>query len=100
MTGPRGRSDEAAARTVIRRVAFAVCLILCASSPLLSQTTTSTLTGRVRTADGRPVEGVDVQARSDTTGVTRASVTSKDGRYRIDLLQPGAWTITARRGPR
>lgn len=61
------------------------------------QTTSSSLIGTVRDLDGKPAEGAIVQARSAATGVERTGEAARDGRYRIDLLQPGTWTVVARR---
>src|SRR5262249_57361140 len=59
------------------------------------QTTTSTLTGTVRMPDGAPAPGAVVEAVSQALGAVRGGVSDRDGRYRIDLLQPGDWEVRA-----
>ena len=90
-------SADASLRRILHLTA-GILVMLAVSRPTSAQTTTASLTGTVRTAEGIPVAGVTVDARSHATGITRSALTGKDGRYRIDLLQPGAWTITAHRG--
>ena len=83
------------------RAIGAAAIILMALAPVglcLAQTTTASLSGTVRAAGGAAVAGATVDARSETTGITRSATTDRDGRYRIDLLQPGTWTVLPRRG--
>src|SRR5262245_35744103 len=61
-----------------------------------AQTTTSTLTGTVRMPDGAPAPGAVVEAVSQALGTARGGVSDREGRYRIDLLQPGDWEVRAR----
>lgn len=70
-----------------------ICLWSAAS---VAQTTSATLVGRVVTDAGAPVEQAVVQARSTATGAVRTAITDPDGRYRIESLQPGEWTVAAR----
>ncbi|HXH28335.1 MAG TPA: TonB-dependent receptor, partial [Candidatus Polarisedimenticolia bacterium] len=42
--------------------------------------------------------GAIVEARSQDTGALRAAPTDAQGRYRIDLLAPGPWSVTAHLG--
>jgi carboxypeptidase family protein/TonB-dependent receptor-like protein len=90
-------------RRVARRrasgfVAVLFLLALPASRPALAQSTTGSLTGRVLGADTTPLPGATVEARSEETGVVRGAVTDAAGRYRFDLLAPGAWTLRAHVG--
>jgi len=80
--------------------ALAVCclLLLLAAAPLTAQITTSAITGVVRDKAGEPVVGAVVEARSEDTGALRSAVTDVEGRYRIDLLNPGAWVMRATSG--
>ncbi|HET9480560.1 MAG TPA: TonB-dependent receptor, partial [Candidatus Polarisedimenticolia bacterium] len=41
--------------------------------------------------------GLSVEAHSNVTGITRTGVTDAKGRYRIDLLPPGAWAVSVKR---
>jgi len=61
-----------------------------------AQSTTSVLTGRVFDGSGRPVSGAVVQIASRDLGIVRTEFTDADGRYRVDLLQPGEWVVVAR----
>ena len=83
----------------MKRLARIAALLTAAGlciAPALAQTTTATLTGRVRAADGTGVPGIVIEARNATIGMTRSASTDVDGRYRIDLLPPGTWAVTAR----
>src|SRR5262245_40373839 len=62
----------------------------------LAQSTTATLTGTIKTQQGAAVANARVEARCPDIGVTRWAVTDLQGRYRIDLLASGTWTISAR----
>ncbi len=63
--------------------------------PLRAQTTTSTLAGVVRDAEGRPREGVLVRATSRATNAVRSAISEGEGVFRIELLQPGTWIVVA-----
>ena len=72
--------------------------LVLAVPPAHAQTTTASIRGVVRTRDGGPAPGALVLARSEATGAERSAAADALGRYRIDLLPPGEWTITARLG--
>jgi len=82
----------------VRRAVGFLCLALVAPSAARAQSTTASIAGIVRTRDGAPAPGAMVAARSPATGVERAAPSGPGGRYRIDLLAPGEWTVTARLG--
>src|SRR5262252_8333755 len=76
-----------------------VCLAvvsLLAGGAARAQSISASLLGRVVTKSGTAVPAAIVQARSDASGATRTSSTDGDGRYRIDLLAPGTWSVVAR----
>ena len=77
------------------RAGLLLLLLLCPAA-VLAQSTSSSLIGQVRTAEGRPVAGAVVQARAEATGASRSAISSEDGRYRIESLSPGVWTVVAR----
>ncbi len=83
---------------VTTRLLAIACLLagLIWAGPVSAQSTSGALSGTVRAAGGGPVDGAVVQAHSESTGTLRTGVTDEDGRYRIDLLSPGAWTVVAR----
>ncbi|HYS04468.1 MAG TPA: carboxypeptidase regulatory-like domain-containing protein [Candidatus Dormibacteraeota bacterium] len=78
-------------------IALAV-LLLVATSSARAQSTSASITGAVRTRDGLPAPGAVVVARSVATGIERAVPCGPDGRYRIELLAPGDWTVVAHLG--
>ena len=82
------------------RKAFAIWIALVpgllAAPSVYAQTTTSILVGTVRGDQGIPISGALVQAHSNSTGVLRSAAADTRGRYRIDLLAPGTWTVVAR----
>lgn len=49
------------------------------------------ISGRVTGTDGEPLIGVNVVLRGTTTG----AATDMDGRYVIDPVEPGSWTVVA-----
>jgi hypothetical protein len=65
-------------------------------APARAQSTTAALAGEVVSQGGGPVAGALVQARSEASGAVRTGTTDTKGRYRIDLLAPGGWTVVAR----
>ena len=66
------------------------------ASPLPAQTASSSLRGKVRTAEGQAAVGAIVQARSETTGALRVTTTDDQGRYTLPALPVGTWTVVAR----
>ena len=72
-----------------------LCIVLPAS-PILAQTTSSSLRGTVRLEDGKLAAGVIVQVRSESTGAVRVTTTDDEGRYQLPALPVGAWTVVAR----
>jgi len=63
-----------------------------------AQSTTGSIAGTVRAGDGTPLPGAIVEARSEETGALRTVPTNAEGRYRIDLLAPGTWSVAAHLG--
>lgn len=81
------------------RRALGFLFLLTLAPPLArAQSTTASIAGTVRTRDGAPAPGAVISARSAATGLERAAPSGPDGRYRIDLLAPGEWIVTARLG--
>ena len=78
----------------VSRVAFCVALALGAASAH-AQNTTSAVSGRVTTADGRPVAGAQVTVRHVESGSVNTLTTDNEGRYSARGLRVGGpYTIT------
>ena len=66
--------------------------------PARAQSVSGSLTGTVRDAGGAPIAGATVLARSLETNAERSALSDREGRYRIELLSPGPWVVSARLG--
>ena len=64
-------------------------------SPLLAQTATGDITGRVVDAQGNAVAGASVTAKNAATGATRTTNSNDAGEYTITQLPPGAYEVAA-----
>jgi hypothetical protein len=85
--------------TARRRVGAAFGLLLALAmwpGSVSGQSTSSSLTGKVRTKAGQPVSGAIVQARSEESGASRSCMSDEAGAYRLDSLTPGRWTVVTR----
>lgn len=71
--------------------AFVVSIILAGSAWAQG---TGTIAGTVRLADGEPLPGVSVSARSDVLPQARTTVTAQTGEYVLPLLPPGLYELT------
>ncbi len=60
-----------------------------------AQATAADLTGTVVDPNGAVVAGATVTAKNNATGITRSTVTSEDGLYRLLALPPGEYEITS-----
>lgn len=73
-------------RTKLLPLAIATLL---ASSPILAQDTSSSISGRVLDANGQPVAGATVQIVHEPSGTTKTTTTDADGRYAAQGLRVG-----------
>ncbi|MDR1727651.1 MAG: TonB-dependent receptor [Acidobacteriota bacterium] len=64
--------------------------------PLAAQTGSLHLEGIVWDPAGNPLPGVALSAVDDATGRRAETVSDSDGYYRFMVLQPGAYTVTAK----
>src|SRR5436309_12939821 len=79
-----------------RRVATAiVALIALATSLVLAQGATATMSGVVHDGTGGVIPGVTVTIKHTETGLTRTVQTVEDGGYRMPSLPVGAYEVTA-----
>ena len=70
--------------------------VILATLPVVAQTASSSLRGTVLEEDGKPSVGAIVQARSIATGAVRVATTDESGRYILQALPVGQWTVVAR----
>jgi hypothetical protein len=52
------------------------------------------ISGRVADQAGRPIEGAQITARQESTGIISELTTDRDGRFRFPYLKPGEYKIT------
>src|SRR6476661_9346726 len=69
-----------------------LALFLCAG--VSAQGTTSRVSGTVTDTSGATVPGASVTLTNEGTSATLSTVSSDDGAYVFDLIQPGKYTIT------
>jgi hypothetical protein len=69
----------------------------CLLPPALSQSASATLSGTVEDESGAVVPGAGVTVLNSATSLERHATTNDQGYFAISLLQPGAYTVTARR---
>jgi outer membrane receptor protein involved in Fe transport len=65
------------------------------TSSLEAQLTTATISGTVTDASGGVIPGASVSVLQVETGSVRTTVSDDEGRYRVPLLQPGAYEVSA-----
>src|SRR3982751_5340469 len=85
------------------RKPFAVALVLAAllfafDRSVLSQGTTSRVTGTVTDTSGATVAGATVTLTNEGTGVALTTETSDTGAYVFDLIQIGKYQVTVEKG--
>jgi len=68
------------------------------SQPAWSQTETGSITGVVTDSTGAVIPGATVTAKSNATGATRTVTSGTTGRYLIQALLPGVYTVTVTSG--
>ena len=68
--------------------------LLVAAAPLMAQTVSTQLGGRVLDAKGAAVAGATVVIRNQETGLTRTMQSSPEGRYLATMLPVGPYSVT------
>ncbi len=83
--------------TPLTRIGLIVICLLSLSTPLYaqSQATTGNIEGRVVDAGGAVLPGVTITARNPSTGFVKTTTSDDEGNYRIIVLPPGRYTVTA-----
>jgi len=74
---------------------FAVLLVCLAASAASGQDTTATLLGTLTDSSGSVVPGVTISVRNVDTSQARTATSDEGGRYRLPLLPPGRYELTA-----
>ena len=79
----------------MRKVLGILVLALAAASSISLAQTTGSIVGVVTDDSGGPLPGVTVEARSPSLQGTKVTVTDADGTYRLTLLPPGTYAVSA-----
>ena len=77
--------------SIVRRVGFAVCLLLVAAATGWAQD--GVITGRVTDPSGGALPGVDVSLTSPALLGGRSAISDDQGSYRFALLPPGTYSV-------
>ncbi len=72
-------------------------LLFLFGSAAAAQVASSGLFGEVRDETSLPVQAALVTARNDATGFVRKVATDEQGKYRMDELRPGVYTVTVQK---
>jgi hypothetical protein len=80
----------------VSAAAFALCILASFSqvSPCFGQGTTGTLEGTIVDTSGAAVPGASVLIKSVSTNLVRTVTSDSKGRYAVDTLNPGTYTLT------
>ncbi|MBB6109012.1 iron complex outermembrane recepter protein [Mucilaginibacter lappiensis] len=74
---------------MIKKITYCLLLFLLPSFTLLAQT--ATITGSVKTADGKPADLVSITIK----GTNKATLTDENGHYQIKRVTPGSHRLVA-----
>ncbi|MCI0489136.1 MAG: carboxypeptidase-like regulatory domain-containing protein, partial [Blastocatellia bacterium] len=81
-------------RRLFVSIAFLSALSLIASNVAVTQTASGTLGGVVKDPTGAVIAGAQVSIRNEATGETRNATTDDEGRFKIEGLAPGRYTLS------
>ena len=79
----------------VSSICMFLVFLLFLSSIALAQRDVGSFVGTVFDPDGLPLPGVTVTAKNVQTGLTQTSIANLQGRYRIERLPRGIYTVTA-----
>ena len=81
---------------LVRKCLLLVCLLVSSTGAFAqSQATTGNIEGRVTDPSGAVLSGVTITARNSNTGFVKSSTTDDEGNYRVIVLPPGRYSVTA-----
>ncbi len=87
--------------SIFTRCLVVTCLVLLTAYCLLptafGQGSTATLSGTVEDQNGATVPGATITVLNNATASERQTTTNEQGYFTLPLLQPGSYTLTARR---
>lgn len=81
--------------TLRKLLLICVALLMAASLGMAQSKDTGTFVGTVFDVDGAPLPGVMVTAKNINIGLVQSTVANDQGRYRIEKLPSGMYTLTA-----
>src|SRR6266487_4246693 len=93
----QGQSERANSNAYAARLLVISLLILSAhllAGDAAAQTTTATIEGTVKDAQGGVVAGAQLTAKSKSLGVERTGSTDANGFYRITALPAGTYSLS------
>ena len=70
-----------------------MCLLLTSATATAQSITGGTLEGTVRDATGEPLRGASIWITDATTGTQHHAVADRSGRFRLQLLPPGDYSV-------
>src|SRR5262245_25906900 len=83
-------------RIALAALFFAACFISGADKAFAqAQGSTGQITGAVRDTNGAAIPGAKIKATNTQTGLEQTATSNGDGVYRVVLLPPGSYNITA-----
>jgi hypothetical protein len=75
------------------RIASAIFMLLAVGSCVFGQTSKGFLVGNVVDPNGAVIVGANVKMTNTSTGVSRETVSTSDGSFRIDAVDPGTYKV-------
>ena len=92
------RATPTGVRLVPALLLSALFLLAWAASPAHAQTaTTGAVTGSLTSADGSPLDGVEIILTPMGGGTERALTATREGRFQVNYLPPGEYLLVAER---
>src|ERR1700752_4159956 len=78
-----------------RGLRFALVFFCLSAGVAWSQDTTATILGQLTDSSGSVLPGVTINVKHLETSQTRTATSDEGGRYRVSLLPPGHYEVTA-----